>query len=122
MSKDDAKLGKMVRQYKENETHIACLSNELRDMGLSIAYLARGLVKYPAEIEVTDSEFRIPGEPKQVPRLPKLSSQPQIETVYHETLSVETIRGLLNDLKDSLDEREHLKRCLSAAGLDSIIR
>ena len=108
MSREDAAIGALVRQYAANEKAIAALLSELDGIGKGLRLLGDALVDGPDRIAVLSGEFQFEafGKRRGVP-----------DTLLQNSV----IRERLGELSIALDDKQRMEDRLRRAGMENLI-
>ena len=110
---DYSTIGKVVMDYTNTERDIACLEQQMGDIGKLLIELGTALRDTPARVTV--------GASIQIPRTGwTVAVEPEPTSIPLMALDVEKLRGLAAALAKVLDERERLIPKLDRMGLQNL--
>lgn len=111
MSSDET-VGRTVTEYSENRKHLACVRKDLADWGKALSALGNTMQEYPEGVRVEDGNIT-------VTRVSQV-----VATTYTQNippLDAERLDALLDDLRNTDNERKSLESTLRRMGLSDLI-
>ena len=103
----DVVVGRLIREYDDNQRKLVCIRRELRSANSSLSTLTRLLADRPESIRIVDTGLRT-GESLQGSIVP--------------TDIIATTRDLLAELSDTAQDKERMESDLRDLGLDRVVR
>ena len=111
--RDYQTIGKAVMDYTETERDIACLEQQLSDVGKALIELGTALRETPMAVTV--------GTSVQIPKTGWTGAIPQeLASIPFSTLDVENLRNLSTALAKATEERERQLPKLARMGLQNL--